>query len=85
MSKVFCEVLCGDFSLDAAPWLGRPLDVDSDQIEILIENNQRYTTREVANILKISKSSAENHLHKLGYVHRFDVWVPRKLNGKKPS
>ena len=32
-----------DFSLDDAPWLGRPVEVDSNQIETLIENNQCYT------------------------------------------
>ena len=37
---------------------------------------------EIADILKISKSSAENHLHQLGYVNRFDVWVPHKLSEK---
>ena len=73
----------GDFSLDDAPWSGRQVEVDSDQIETIIENNQRYTTREIADILKISKSSIENHLHQLGYVNRFDVWVQRKLNKKK--
>ena len=61
----------GDFSLDDAPRSGRP--VDSDQIETLIENNQRYTTQEIADKLKISKSSVENHLHQLGYVNGFDV------------
>ena len=86
MSKVVCEVFrAGDFSLDDAPRSGRPIEVDSDQIETLIENNQRYTTREIANILKISKSSTENHLHQLGYVNRFDVWVPHKSSRKKPS
>ena len=35
---------------------GRPVEVDSDQNEKLIENNQRYTTKEIADILKISKS-----------------------------
>ena len=34
-----------DFSLDNAPQLGRPVEVDSDQIETLIVNNQRYTMR----------------------------------------
>ena len=63
-----------------APWSGRLVEVDSDQIETLIENNQCYTTREIADILKISKSSAENHLHQLGHVHRFDVWIPQKLS-----
>ena len=49
----FCA---GDFSLDDAPWSGRPVEVDSDQIETLIENNQRHTTQEIVDILKISKS-----------------------------
>ena len=37
----------------------------------------------IASILKISKSSAENHLHQLGYVHHFDVWVLHKWKKKK--
>ena len=80
--KWFAKFCAGDSSLEDAPRLGRPVEVDSNQIEILIENNQRYTTQERANILKISKSSTENHLHHLGYGHRFDVWVPRKLSKK---
>ena len=39
-----------------APPSGRPVGFDSDQIETLIENNQRYTTWEIIDILKISKS-----------------------------
>ena len=42
--------------MDNAPWSGRPVEVDRDLIETLIENNQCYTMREIANILKISKS-----------------------------
>ena len=38
--------------------------------------------QEIADILEISKSSVESHLHQLGYVNRFDVWVPHKLNEK---
>ena len=37
------KFLPGDFSLDDALRLGRPVEVDSDQIETVIENNQRYT------------------------------------------
>ena len=80
--KWFANFCAGAFSLDDAPRLGRPVEVDSDQIETLIENNQRYTTRKIADILKISKSSVENHLHQLGYVNHFDVWVPHKLSEK---
>ena len=52
----FVKFHAGDFSLDDAPWSGRPVEVDSNQIETLIESNQRHTTWEITNILKISKS-----------------------------
>ena len=54
-------------SLEDAPRLGRSEEVYSDQIKTLIENKQ-YTMWEIANILKSSKSSIENHLHQLAYV-----------------
>ena len=63
--KWFARFRAGDFSLDNAPRSGRPVEVDGDQIETLTENNKRYTTREIADILRISKSSTENHLHQL--------------------
>ena len=33
------------------------MEVDSEQIETLIENNQHYTTWEIADILKIPRST----------------------------
>ena len=49
-SAKFCA---GDFSLDDAPELGRPVEVDRDQIETLIENNQCYTMQEITDIQNI--------------------------------
>ena len=41
MPKLICLKSCtGDFLLNKAPWLGRPVEVDSDQIKILLENNR---------------------------------------------
>ena len=60
--KCFAKFRAGDFSLDDAPQSGGPVEVDNHQIETLTENNQHYTTWEVANILRISKSSIESHL-----------------------
>ena len=54
--KWFVKCYAGDFSLDDAPWSGRSVEVDSDQIKTLIENNQHYATWEIADILKISNS-----------------------------
>ena len=76
VSNWFVKFRAGDFLLDDAPRSGRPVEVDSNQMETLIENNQYYATLEIADIFKISKSSTENHLHQLAYANRFDVWVP---------
>ena len=57
--KWFTKFSATDFLLDNAPQLGRPVEVDSDQIKTLIENNQHYTMWEIADILKISKSKTD--------------------------
>ena len=41
--KWFVKFRAGDFSLDDAPQSGRPVGVDSDQTETLIENNECHT------------------------------------------
>ena len=55
--KQSVKLYAGDSSLDDAPWSGRPVEINSNQIETLMENNQCYTMWEIANILKISKST----------------------------
>ena len=52
----FAKFCAGGFSLDNASWLGRPIEIDSDQIKTLIETNQCNTMWEIDNILKISRS-----------------------------
>ena len=37
--KWFVNVRARDFSLDNAPWPGTPAEVDSDQIETLVDNS----------------------------------------------
>ena len=54
--KWFVKFCAGGFSLDDAAWLGRPVEVDSDQIETLIEKNQHSTMQAIADILEIFKS-----------------------------
>ena len=50
--KWFAKFHAADFLLDGAPWSGRPVEVNSDQTETLIENSQHYTMQERADILK---------------------------------
>ena len=41
--KWFVKFRDGDFSLEDAPQLGRPVEVDSDEVKTLTEHNQLYT------------------------------------------
>ena len=50
--KWLARFRAADFSLDNAPRSGRPVEVDSNKIQTLIENNQCYTMQEIANISK---------------------------------
>ena len=52
-----CVLEISPWTMDDAPRLDRPVEVDSDQIETIIENNQLYTTWEIAGILKISNQA----------------------------
>ena len=52
--KWFAKFHAGNFSRDNARWLGRPVEVDSDQIKMLSENNQHYTMQEIAKYSKYS-------------------------------
>ena len=54
--KWFVKFCAGDFSLDDAPQSGRPVEVDSDHIKTITENNQCPTMWETVDILKISRS-----------------------------
>ena len=75
--KWFSSFRAGDFLLDDAPQSGRPVEVDRDRIETLIENNQRPTTCwKVADILKISKS-----IKLLVEMKNVSFILRKKLNG----
>jgi len=53
--------------------------IDDDQIKSLIESNPRH---EIAEIIDVSQKTVVNHLHTLGYVSWYDIWVPHNLNDK---
>ena len=81
----FARFCSGDFDLKDAPRSGRPTEVGGDKIKAMIENNQRSTTREIAEKLNISHTCVERHLKQLGYVNKLNIWVPYKLNEIQPT
>ena len=54
--KWFARFKAGDFNLEDQERLGRPSTTDEDLLKTLIENNPRYTTHKLAEMLKYVKS-----------------------------
>ena len=54
--KWLAKFCAGDFLLDDTLQSGGPVEVNSDQIKSLTENNQHHITWVIANLLKVSKS-----------------------------
>ncbi|XP_023244408.1 histone-lysine N-methyltransferase SETMAR-like [Centruroides sculpturatus] len=77
--KWFTKFRSGDFSLKDDERPGRSSDFD-DVLKVLIEQNPRQTTRELAEKLHRSQSTINRHLQKIGKVSKLGVWVPHNLS-----
>ncbi|GFU82615.1 histone-lysine N-methyltransferase SETMAR [Trichonephila clavipes] len=75
----FAKFRSGDFSLKDEKRSGRPVEVDDDLINAIIDSDRHSTTREIAEKLHVSHTCIENHLKQLGYVQKLDTWVPHEL------
>ncbi|GFT83159.1 histone-lysine N-methyltransferase SETMAR [Trichonephila clavipes] len=72
----FAKFRSGNFDVEDAPRLGRPVEADKDVIKALVDANQRLTTREIGLRLNLSNSTVYDHLKGLGLSSKLDVWVP---------
>lgn len=59
---------------------GRPTEIDSDQIKVLVGENPCETARDIIDYLWISHAEVLEYLHKVSYVNRLGVWVLHPLN-----
>ena len=82
VQRWFVQFKTGNFSLEDKHRSGRPPELDKDVLAAKIEERQDITVRELAEELKLSKSTVHEHLVSLGYTSRYNVWVPHKLSEK---
>ncbi|XP_014488991.1 PREDICTED: histone-lysine N-methyltransferase SETMAR-like [Dinoponera quadriceps] len=75
----FDKFRSGDFSLKDEQRSGRPLQADDDQIKAIIELDRHISEREIGEKLKIPKSTIHDHIKRLGFVKKLDIWVPHEL------
>lgn len=72
----------GNFSVENKPKSGRPVKIDDNKLQQLIEKNPDSSTRELGDLLGVSKTTIDNHLHQLGFSKHLDLWVPHQLSEK---
>ena len=65
-----------NFDLKDAPCSGCPTELDEGQLNQLLHEDSCYTTRELEVKMNCSHTCIEKHLHLMGKVQKFGVWVP---------
>lgn len=75
----------GDFSLEDEEGRGRPSSLNDDVLQSVVEENPKTTVRELAEQLKVSKTTVSNHLKAIGKVKKLENWVPHSLNDRQKN
>jgi [histone H3]-lysine36 N-dimethyltransferase SETMAR len=78
----FAKFRSGKFDVEDAPRSGRAVEADEDTIKVLIDENRRIITREIAERLNLSNSTVHDHLKRLGLISKLDVRVSHVLTEK---
>ncbi|GFV53323.1 histone-lysine N-methyltransferase SETMAR [Trichonephila clavipes] len=69
----------GIFDVKDALHTGRPVVENVDKITEIIEVDRYVGSRSIAQELKIDHKTVSNHLRKVGFKKKLDVWVPHQL------
>jgi histone-lysine N-methyltransferase SETMAR len=69
----------GDKTLEDEERPGRSSEFDEKALLVLVSDNPRQSTRELAEQLGSSHMTVERHLKELGFVNKLGTWVPHQL------
>jgi len=72
-----------DITLGDQPRSGRPSNLDNQALIALVKENNRQTTRDLAEQLGVHHSTVEDHLHDLGYRRNLGLGYP--MSSQKPT
>ena len=68
--------------IEITPQTGRPVVENCDKIAELIERDRHSSSRSIGQELGMSHQTVINHLKKIGFKTKLDVWVPHDLTQK---
>lgn len=69
-----------DFTLTDTPRSGRPVEFDVEQLEALLQEDSRQSSRELTEKMGCTHPTVIKHLEEMGKVQKFGAWVPHKLS-----
>ncbi|CAK9817812.1 Histone-lysine N-methyltransferase SETMAR [Anthophora plagiata] len=75
----FKRFRAGNFELKNENRSGRSATTDTDLIKTMLAENPRNSVREIMDATKIPSRTVHNHLIRLRYVNRCEVWVSHLL------
>ncbi|GFX55529.1 histone-lysine N-methyltransferase SETMAR [Trichonephila clavipes] len=67
---------CSIYDVKDAYHTGRPIVENFDKITEIFEVDRHVSSRSIAHKLKINHKTVLNHLRKVGFKKKLDVWVP---------
>ncbi|KAL7739835.1 hypothetical protein ACLKA6_003277 [Drosophila palustris] len=77
------DAVTSNVDVKDAPRTGRPIVLETDKIVEIFEVDRHMSTRSIGQELGIDLKTVWNHLQKIGYQKKLDVWVPHELTQKK--
>ncbi|CAK9806780.1 Histone-lysine N-methyltransferase SETMAR [Anthophora plagiata] len=75
----FKRFRAGNFELNDEDRSGRSAMTNTDLIKAMLAENPRYSVRVIVDAINIPRTTEHNHLIRMGYVNRCEVWVPHLL------
>ena len=76
----FRKFQSGDYELSDRRRSGRPVEIDEEMLQSLVESDPRQTIQELSEKLSSSWSAVQEHLQKIGKISRHGIWVPHQLS-----
>lgn len=76
----FGRFKAGNLDLNDNDRPGRPQELEVDDLQALLDEDPRQSTRELALHLNVNQSTVLRRLHDMGKIHKVGKWVPHKLN-----